>query len=274
MNKKEFIETWKQYECCDEEVIKFIADILYYENDKNDSIYNLFENGYCYYFAMMLKTAFNRGTVCWHRGHGHIVWVDDNDVAYDIGGVFYDYNTGDLLPVESSLGDMIVDFMHNGKEYKIKSPQFHDWAKRNNMSDLVAIATVYMLIPKQDLDDSKTVDENALLYWYKNEILINTKICKANPIKNNECYREYDNSKNITIGTIGDYVKLYGMNDKTKIRIVDESQRELFNDRVNYLQHTSEGCMHDLCSLKIKRFFDENEIEVYGKNYNGRKGVY
>ena len=64
------------------------------------------------------------------------------------------------------------------------------------------------------------------------------------------------------------------MNNKTKIRIVDESQRELFNDRVNYLQHTSEGCMHDLCSLKIKRFFDENEIEVYGKNYNGRKGVY
>lgn len=271
MNKKEFIETWMKYKCCDEEVIKFIADILYYEDDKNNSIYNLFENGYCYYFAVMLKTAFNRGTVCWHRGYGHIVWVDDNDVAYDIGGVFYDYNKDDLLPVESSLGNMIVDFMHNGKEYKVAFPPFHNWAKRNNMSDLVAISSVYMSIPKQDLDDSKTVEENAILYWYKNEIPINTKICKANPIKNNECYREYDNSKNITIG---DYVKLYEMNDKTKIRIINESEEELFNDRIDYLQYTSEGCMHDLCSLKIKRFLNENEIEVYGKNYNGRKGVY
>ena len=42
MNKKEFIETWMKYKCCDEEVIKFIADILYYEDNKNNSIYNLF----------------------------------------------------------------------------------------------------------------------------------------------------------------------------------------------------------------------------------------
>ena len=110
MNKKEFIETWRQYECCDEEVIKFIANILYYEDDKNNSIYNLFSNGYCYYFAVMLKTAFNRGEICWCAPYAHFIWLDTNGIPYDIEGV----STAEAnyyIP-EAYITDGIADFKH------------------------------------------------------------------------------------------------------------------------------------------------------------------
>lgn len=75
-------------------------------------------SGYCYYFAVMLKTAFNRGMLCWN-GSSHIVWLDGNsvfnDVAYDARGVNCDYET--LVPVEA-LKDGIWDFMRvPGKAY-------------------------------------------------------------------------------------------------------------------------------------------------------------
>ena len=59
----------------------------------------------------MLKEAFGRGEVCWHKGFSHIVWVDDDNTAYDIGGVFYDYGEGDLVPI-TELGDDVINFKH------------------------------------------------------------------------------------------------------------------------------------------------------------------
>ena len=50
----------------------------------------------------------------------------------------------------------------------------------------------------------------------------------------NELYKEYENEKHITVG---DYVKLYGMNDKTEILIVNNQDYDdiLFNGRIDYL---------------------------------------
>lgn len=87
----------------------------------------------------------------------------------------------------------------------------------------------------------------------------------------NNTYKEYSNTKHITIG---DYIQLYGQNDKTEIIIYNKNEEELFNGRVDYLQYTSEGCMHDLCELEIKAFLDSNEILVEANNYKGRKGIY
>lgn len=94
------------------QVLYFIADILYHSINLANSeiIRSLFHNGYCYYFANMLKIAFNRGEICWAAPYGHFVWQDDNGVCYDIEGVTIseaDY----FIPV-SYIGDGIKDFLH------------------------------------------------------------------------------------------------------------------------------------------------------------------
>ena len=54
------------------DVIEFINEFYNRcgENTKEDeiSIRNQFMNGYCYYFAKILQSAFERGTVCWVKG--------------------------------------------------------------------------------------------------------------------------------------------------------------------------------------------------------------
>lgn len=93
-----------------EEVIKFIANVLYHQGPENtEVIRSLFRAGYCYYFAQMLKDAFGRGTVCLAYPFGHIVWEDDNGIAYDIEGVNKEYER--LIPI-SKMGNGIKDFKH------------------------------------------------------------------------------------------------------------------------------------------------------------------
>ena len=49
------------------EVCRFIADFVYCASNQIRlvaNIYDTFMNGYCYYFALMLKDAFNRGDIC------------------------------------------------------------------------------------------------------------------------------------------------------------------------------------------------------------------
>ena len=89
MNKNEWIKgfTTGRYYDTDKDVIAFIANFRYANGSDCETIYDLFASGYCYYFAKMLQNAFNRGEICWHRNHSHIVWVDSTGIAYDIGGV-------------------------------------------------------------------------------------------------------------------------------------------------------------------------------------------
>lgn len=163
MSKEEWIKGWTtgKFESANKQVIRFIADFLY----RSEDMYDVFASGYCYYFALMLKAAFNRGEICWHRGYGHIVWVDDDNTAYDIGGVFYDYNEGDLLPVEDSLADMIVDFKHTGEEYRVPDTKFHDWITHYKMTDVYAVSDIYKNMPKQLINDNHTVYENVWGWW-------------------------------------------------------------------------------------------------------------
>ena len=93
-SKERWLNFYKErdkYKDCDFEVLSFINNIAFFpdrEAIKNDSIDHLFLAGYCYYFALILKNAFNRGTICWVVNRGHIVWLDGedlkNDIAYDI----------------------------------------------------------------------------------------------------------------------------------------------------------------------------------------------
>ena len=117
--KQDWITAWTtgKWETTNKSVIAFIANVLYHDPTPSgsDAIYDLFAAGYCYYFAVMLKTAFNRGEVVWHKGFGHIVWLDVDDIAYDIGGVFYDYGADDLVPL-TELGSDIEFFKHIKEE--------------------------------------------------------------------------------------------------------------------------------------------------------------
>lgn len=105
--------TCKKFPSARRDVITFIANILYHSEQiplNIDVICNLFGNGYCYYFALMLKDAFG-GEIRWHKKYGHIVWYDENEICYDIAGVFTDYRDGDIVPL-SELGDDLKDFKH------------------------------------------------------------------------------------------------------------------------------------------------------------------
>lgn len=98
-----------------QDVLEFISHIHEKaQPDENDVLHRVFANGYCFYFAHMLKIAFNRGQVMLAAPRGHIVWVDDDGCAYDIDGIFKDYCFE--IPIDA-LGNGIEDFMHvSGKD--------------------------------------------------------------------------------------------------------------------------------------------------------------
>ena len=99
--------------------------------DEQESLREKFRCGYCYYFAHMLQTAFNRGTVCWAAPFGHFVWVDedadkyatdyDKIKVYDIEGKYNpkDHDTFYLIP-EKYLGEHVRDFLHTPESRKFK----------------------------------------------------------------------------------------------------------------------------------------------------------
>ena len=102
----------------DEEVLRFIYDfsVKHGYGEAEEILYQQFASGYCYYFACMLKAAFNRGEICWAAPFGHIVWVDENGIPYDISGV-NESETDDYIP-EYMMGNTINDFKHvSGREY-------------------------------------------------------------------------------------------------------------------------------------------------------------
>lgn len=105
-------------------VIRFINQFKTLFNEltieETDAIEKVFRNGYCYYFAIMLKDAFNRGEVCMTYDCMHVVWIDDDNVAYDINGIFGwyadtsnkdNYWNGLLIPVEK-IPNYIESFKH------------------------------------------------------------------------------------------------------------------------------------------------------------------
>lgn len=96
-------------------VISFIADFRFVgltvdsALDRAEIIREQFRNGYCYYFAHILKVAFNNGEVCWAAPFGHFVWKYNNEI-YDIEGVYY--GEAELFIPETFMGDSVKDFKH------------------------------------------------------------------------------------------------------------------------------------------------------------------
>lgn len=95
-----------------EKVIDFIDNFStlfgQFQQEEIDTISAVFSRGFCYYFAIILKEAFDgRGEIYMTRDDRHIVWVLNN-VAYDINGVYRTYPrsanngnffNGELIPI-------------------------------------------------------------------------------------------------------------------------------------------------------------------------------
>lgn len=97
-------------------VIRFIND--FYSNiakspEEQEVLRGTFMSGYCYFFAHMLKEAFNSGEVCWCAPYGHFVWCNDykgETFAYDVEGV--SIASAEFYIPEYYLGNLLDDFKH------------------------------------------------------------------------------------------------------------------------------------------------------------------
>lgn len=68
-------------------ISKFMNKGITQYNQANDVLELVFTQGYCYYFAHILKTAFSKGTVCIAAPVSHVVWVYDG-IPYDCEGIY------------------------------------------------------------------------------------------------------------------------------------------------------------------------------------------
>ena len=98
------------------DVLEFIVNFLYHGvpevplDVSCESVRSTFRAGYCFYFAIMLRAAFMRGTVCHAYPFSHIVWVDNDGIPYDVEGV-YSGEAEKYVPIEE-MGTDIVSFKH------------------------------------------------------------------------------------------------------------------------------------------------------------------
>lgn len=121
MDRISWVESWVK-QGGKYEVLDFISGVLFCHKDESDAIYSVFASGYCYYFAVMLKVAFHRGQICHAYPYSHIVWVDDDKIAYDIGGICQDYK--ELIPVDF-YGKALNSFRHVCTEEEISIDEQH-----------------------------------------------------------------------------------------------------------------------------------------------------
>lgn len=102
----------------------------------HEIIWQTFTAGYCYYFAVMLKDAFQRGRDLLCAPYGHICWVDDNGVPYDISGVC-DSECDFYIPVRY-IPEGIADFKHIPHKAFNASKEYIETAIQTFCRDVIA----------------------------------------------------------------------------------------------------------------------------------------
>ena len=124
-----------------------------FQQEEIDAISAVFSRGFCYYFAIILKEAFDgRGEIYMTRDNRHIVWMFDN-VAYDINGVYRTYPrsanngnfyNGELIPI-AMLPNYINSFKH-----VLPGTTKKGYAERQSVGKLMQVI--------EDIDDMKKID--------------------------------------------------------------------------------------------------------------------
>lgn len=114
--------------------------------EKSEEFRDLFRAGYCWHFAKMLQTTFNRGTVCITFPIGHFIWLDTDGSAYDIDG--FDITEHYYYIPEEYLGSELDAFKHISNLYVSNATN----------EDLLKIAKKYCKDNNIEIDP-KLVDE-------------------------------------------------------------------------------------------------------------------
>lgn len=124
---------------------KDVMDFIHGIN-RSEEIRNVFMNGFCYHFALILKNMFD-GEIMWHKGHGHIVCKIDNE-CYDVEGICEDYNEEDYVPV-AALKESVESFKHRGHDRDIDdNMEYH--ARLVDMDLETLYNWIYSRIPENE----------------------------------------------------------------------------------------------------------------------------
>lgn len=147
-----FLETFRTWN--DDQ---FDPDILY------DVLDRQFTGGYCYHFAIILKTVFNRGTICYTWPFSHIVWKDDDGKMYDFNGE-YSGEAEYFIPFDwlmEHYPDFAKDFIHSEVDSKstLNAMQLRDakreigklWCKDQNFHYDTNVDAYFFGLPETDL---------------------------------------------------------------------------------------------------------------------------
>lgn len=153
----------------DKKLMRFIFDVWTHGGvgeDASEIIRKLFHDGYCYYFALMLRDAFPGGFMSWTKPFGHIVYVYD-DVPYDIEGVYF--GEGDTVDY-NALGDTLEAFRHRGRDDELDN-EMEEFAESKGMTKEELITEVCRRITSSEWVDGTafcdTRTANAQLYFRK-----------------------------------------------------------------------------------------------------------
>ena len=175
-SKENLINDWistqlNTYNNANKEILTFIANILFQQGEaSSEIIIKLFKEGYCYYFANMLKDAFE-GEIYWNKKDEHIIWKDNNsNTYYDIEGVVSKLKKEDIINI-SFLGDDLESFRHRGKDFDIlKEIEEYSFMLDKTLDEFMHL--IYDKIP----NDFKIFDyyneTDVFRYWnkYKKEL--------------------------------------------------------------------------------------------------------
>jgi hypothetical protein len=99
---------------CNTEVEQFIEDWYNHfsiDVEDQEKLRAHYRSGYCWHFAHMLQTTFNRGQVCWAAPFGHVIWLDTDNTPYDCEGV-YQGEAFYFIPEECLPDFAFDDFKH------------------------------------------------------------------------------------------------------------------------------------------------------------------
>ncbi len=116
------------------EVLNFIEQFLggqYASKHDRELLVDKFTAGYCYYFAHILQTAFERGIVCWAAPLNHFVWKDSLDgQAYDINGCFNPKERGAMYLIPENFAEAVLsEYKHVGQAPAVSKEQIIDVVK-------------------------------------------------------------------------------------------------------------------------------------------------
>jgi len=147
--KKENGESLDTIECFIEKFVTWQGA----DEDQMEFIRSRFMAGFCWHFAHMLQTTFDRGTVVWAAPFGHICFQDTNGKVYDIEGRRDTKDDETYYYIsESYLKDKVNDFKHTDMSYDASAKELIDICKRYCLDTGVkydpSIESYYGLIKK------------------------------------------------------------------------------------------------------------------------------